>query len=137
MYSGSYWRNNLLWSLRFTTPLHLLLKARDRGLLPPRNCDQEDDAQHRIMTKTRALAMLIRAGADVRAQTGGGQASSSSSEGAINTTTVWPEMGARGGARDTPLQLALLQAHGHEPDMLLTIQFLFRHSAADARVYDN
>ncbi|KAK8113480.1 ankyrin repeat-containing domain protein [Apiospora sp. TS-2023a] len=103
------------------TPLHLLLEARDRGPSPAHRDDQDYDTQHRLMTKTRALARLVRAGADVRARTG----KRSSSETTI--TTTWPEVLARGGAGDTPLHLALLQPQ--ELDVLLTTRFLLRHGA--------
>lgn len=107
------------------TPLHLLLEARDRGPSPADRHDEDQDTQHRLMTKTRALTMLVHAGADVRARTGEGRLSSSSEN---TITTTWPEVGARGGAGDTPLHLALLLPQ--ESDMLLTTRFLLRHGAA-------
>lgn len=90
------------------TPLHLLLEARDRPSGSP-----DDGMQRRIMTKTRALVMLIRAGADVRART------RRSSE-----ATTLSAAGAGGG--ETPLHLAL---QGHEFEILLTTQLLLRHGA--------
>ncbi|KAI1860816.1 uncharacterized protein JN550_011278 [Neoarthrinium moseri] len=90
------------------TPLHLLLEARDR---PSGRRDEE--MQRRMMTKTRALTMLIRAGADVRART------RRSSEASISSATS-------AGGGDTPLHLAL---QGHELEMSFSTRLLPRHGA--------
>lgn len=91
------------------TPLHLLLEARDRP-----SGRRDDEMHRRMMTKTRALAMLIRAGADVRARTRRSSEATTSS-------------GAGAGGGDTPLHLAL---QGHELEILLTTQLLLRHGAS-------
>ncbi|KAH8202523.1 hypothetical protein TruAng_003331 [Truncatella angustata] len=90
------------------TPLHLLLEARDSS-----SGGRNDEMQRRMMTKTRALAMLIRAGADVRART-------RRSSGATTSSVA----GTGGG--DTPLHLAL---QGHELEILLNTRLLLRHGA--------
>ncbi|KAH9883451.1 ankyrin repeat-containing domain protein [Xylariomycetidae sp. FL2044] len=96
------------------TPLHLLLKKRYSP-------SGEADMKRRIMTKTRALRMLVRAGADVRAQTRPPLGrSTTTSEGA------WTGGGREGGG-ETPLHLAL---HGYEFELLPTIRLLLRHGAA-------
>ncbi|KAK6069824.1 ankyrin repeat protein [Seiridium cupressi] len=90
------------------TPLHLLLEARDKP-----SGSRADEMQRRMMTKTRALAMLIRAGADVRARTRRSSDATTSSAAGV-------------GGGETPLHLALL---GHELEILLATRILLRHGA--------
>lgn len=77
------------------TPLHHVLEAQDRS-----RDDRRPAAKRRVLTKMRALAMLVRAGADVRARRAG----------------------------DAPLHLALWQ--NDELEVRLATRLLLRHGAA-------
>lgn len=94
------------------TPLHLLLEARDNA-----SGIGVDGMRSRMMTKVRALVMLIRAGADVRART-------RPSSGAITFSAPGSEDGG-----ESPLHLAL---RNPQLGLLPITQLLLRHgSAAD------
>lgn len=84
------------------TPLHLLLEARYSPLHRQR---VDFETPWLATNKTRALAMLIRAGADVRART---------------------HQSADGPGEDTPLHLAL---QSHELGILSATRLLLRHGA--------